>query len=114
MTPASLNVVGPVGLRQFHLEKVCEANAGHEHNYDHTTIVIRGRIRVQYSYVKDGKTVTGESKEFGQGESFVVLANVRHTIKALEPDTIYTCVFSHRDFDGLITQNYTGNPRAYT
>jgi quercetin dioxygenase-like cupin family protein len=110
---SDLAIIGPLGVRRFHLEKVCETNEGHKHNYDHVTLVIRGRIKVQYRYEKDGQVVEGETKEFGPGEHLVVKAEVFHTIKALEPDTVYNCVFSHRDFDGLVTQTYVGNDRAY-
>ncbi len=110
---SDVTLIGPVGLRQFHLGHACESNKGHEHNYDHTTIVIRGRVKVLYEYTKDGQTVTGESEEFGQGETIHIRAKVRHTLVALEDNTIYMCVFSHRDFDGIVTEVYTGNQAAY-
>lgn len=111
---SSLAIIGPIGYRKFTLEKVCESHAGHEHNYDHSTIVVKGSIKVIYSYIKDGELVEGESREFGAGEVVEIKAKVRHTIKALEPNTQYMCVFSHRDFDGLVTQKYIGNEAAYT
>jgi len=106
-------IIGPIGVRQFTLEKICEESVGHEHNYDHVTMVVRGRIRVKYSYLNGDQLVEGESREFGPGDDVLIKANVRHTIKALEPNTVYKCVFSHRDFDGLVTQNYVGNELAY-
>ena len=108
-----LAINGPIGYRQFALEKVCEVNEGHTHNYDHAMIVISGRLRVRYRYTVDGQTVEGDSREFAQGEIVTVKANVLHEIKALEPNTRYLCVFSHRDFDGLVTQTYVGNQAAY-
>lgn len=110
---AGLELVGPVGIRQIHLEKQCESHQGHQHNYDHTTVIIRGRVKVQYRYEKDGQTVEGESEEFGQGETIFIRKNVFHTIIALEDNTLYFCVFSHRDFDGIVTETYVGNQRAY-
>lgn len=106
-------LAGPVGIRQFHAEKACVTHQGHEHNYDHTTIVIRGRLRVHYSYEKDGQIVEGDTVEFGQGEMIHIKSRVRHTIQALEDDTVYICVFSHRDFDGIVCEKYVGNQRAY-
>ena len=108
-----LAIIGPIGVRRHVLEHVCEESQGHEHNYDHTTIVIRGRVKVTYSYPKDGEIVQGESREFEAGECIEIKANVHHTIKALEDNTVYLCVFSHRDFDGLVTQKYAGNASAY-
>ena len=110
---SELTVRGPVGVRRFHLAKTCQTNEGHKHNYDHVTIVIRGRVKVRYSYDHDGQRIDGESREFGAGEDFVVKAQVYHEVKALEPDTVYLCVFSHRDFDGVVSQQYTGNDLAY-
>ena len=112
----SLTIVGPVGIRPMHLAKACEANVGHEHNYDHTTIIIRGRVKVQYRYVKDGQEIEGETEEFGQGETIHIRAKVRHTITALEDSTVYYCVFSHRDFDGVVCERYEatlGNQAPY-
>jgi quercetin dioxygenase-like cupin family protein len=106
-------IVGPIGIRRFTLDSVCQESVGHEHNYDHVTIVISGRIRVKYRYVQDGKEIEGESREFGPGDPVTIKANVRHTIKALAPNTVYLCIFSHRDFEGLVTQTYVGNHEAY-
>lgn len=107
----SFEVVGPIQMRKFHLAKTCDADEGHQHHYDHALLVLRGRLKVSYRYEQDGKTVEGESREFGQGESLTVKADVFHTAKALEPDTLYACIFSHHDFDGQVVQTYTGNPR---
>lgn len=113
MSPCSLRLVGPVGIRGFHLEQACQAHEGHTHNYDHTTIVIAGRVKVTYRYERDGDLVEGETREFGPGEAIAIQADVHHTVKALEPGTHYLCVFSHRDFGGLVTQSYVGNQEAY-
>ena len=108
-----LAITGPIGYRKHFLEKTCQENQGHEHNYDHATIVISGKIKILYNYIKDGKLINGESKEFSIGEVIHIKANVKHTIKALEDNTMYMCIFSHRDFDGLVTQTYIGNASAY-
>ncbi len=110
MPVSDLSIVGPVGIREMTLPAVCEAHEGHTHNYDHATIVISGRVKVQY--VLPGGT-EGESREFGPGEAIAIKANVKHTLKALEENTKYLCVFSHRNFNGLVTQEYTGNQAAY-
>lgn len=107
------SIIGPIGTRDFVLDKICEESVGHEHNYDHITLVIRGRLRIKYSYTENDKLVEGESRDYSQGEKILIKANVRHTVKALEDNTLYTCIFSHRDFDGLVTQNYLGHGKAY-
>lgn len=107
----SVEVVGPLGIREFQLAKKCEANQGHRHNYDHATIVIRGALKVYSKTTEDGEEK--ESVVFREGARFTVLANVYHRIVALEDQTRYLCVFSHRDFEGLVTQEYMGNEEAY-
>lgn len=104
-------VAGPIAIRRFVLEHECQELQGHKHNYDHTTLVLRGSIRVSYSYQHEGKEVSG-SHDYSIGESFVVKAEVEHTIKSLEPNSMYACIFSHRDFDGNVVQNYIGNEAA--
>jgi quercetin dioxygenase-like cupin family protein len=106
-----LSILGPIGYRPFHLEKTCQENAGHQHNYDHVTYLLKGKVRVTYKYEQDGKEVTGE-REYEAPDRILVKADVHHTIKALTDDVVYDCVFSHRDFDGLVTQKYQ-NVRAY-
>lgn len=113
---SDLIIAGPVGIRPMHLDRACQQNVGHEHNYDHTTIVIRGRVKVLYSYMRDGQLIEGESEEYAAGETIEIRAKVRHTIIALENDTLYFCVFSHRDFNGVVCERYEaamGNQEAY-
>jgi quercetin dioxygenase-like cupin family protein len=104
---------GPIGYRQFTLEKVCQEMQGHKHNYDHTTFIFRGSVRVTASEMKDDKLVPTIEKEYHAGEFVSIPAELYHTIKALEPNTVWFCIYSHRDFDGLVTQRYIGNATAY-
>ena len=116
----ALAITGPVGYRRYHLENVCDAEHGHAHNYDHTTQILRGRILV-IAQEKTGDCPSTKEpvlrevnrQEYGWGEKVYIPAGLWHTIKALEPNTVYECLFSHRDFDGLITQRYVGNDTAY-
>jgi quercetin dioxygenase-like cupin family protein len=107
-----VEIIGPVGIRTLMLEKACQMGVGHAHNYDHTTFVFRGAIRVSYRYDKDGRIVEG-IREVQAGDHIAILAHVEHQIKALVDNTMYKCVFSHRDFEGLVTQDYHGHDEAY-
>lgn len=110
----SLALVGPIGIRRELLEKTCQEAVGHSHNYDHTTIVIRGRLQITYRQLQtDGTYVVIKTEEAAQGSAVFIAAEVHHTLKALDDNTQYMCVFSHRDFDGLVTQTYVGNAAAY-
>ncbi len=107
---------GPIGTRTFHLQKKCETSEGHQHNYDHVTLIIRGRLKVTYSYIRDGQKVEGESREFGPGDDVIIKAEVFHTLKAMEDDTVYRCIYSHRDFNGVVVEKYNSaacTPKAY-
>ena len=100
-----MEVLGPIAVRKFTLEKKCDVGELHEHNYDHTTVVFRGSIIVKV----DGQ----EHGPYEVGEHVVIKAGVKHEIKAQEDGTQYWCIFSHRDFDGTVIQNYVGNAAAY-
>lgn len=107
-----IEVLGPVGMRRFNIEKTCGANEGHTHNYDHVTFVQAGSLKAIWSETADGPKK--ESKVFKQGDMLLIKATIHHTIKAMEPNTRYACVFTHRDFDsGEAVQEYNGNPSAY-
>lgn len=133
------SIIGPVAIRREVLEKICQESVGHTHNYDHTTIVIRGRLKIIYHEgvpmtleereawvaerraegttdvldIPTHKWVEKDRKEYSAGAAVFIAADIRHTLKALDENTQYMCVFSHRDFDGLVTQDYVGNAKAY-
>ena len=94
--------LGPIAYRAFVLERTCEEDAGHSHNFDHVTFVNAGKVRVFFG---DGM-IEPECHDYAAGEFFLCKAEVHHRIKAMEPNTRYTCMFSHRDADGLVTQSY--------
>lgn len=98
-------ITGPVGYREFVLDKACDSHRGHVHHYDHATFIHRGRVRIEA-----GDT----AREYAAGQWVDIPANLSHTIVALEDHTVYFCIFSHRDFDGIVAQAFTGNEEAYT
>lgn len=102
MQKPAAEIIGPLTIRRFQLNHVCESHVGHEHEYDHDTIVIRGRVQVTENGVLHTHT-------YGPGAVIFIAAGRSHTIKALEPSE-YLCVFSHRDFDGRVSQRYLGHP----
>jgi quercetin dioxygenase-like cupin family protein len=111
---SDLVIIGPLGIRKFGIEKVCQSHSRHCHPYDHVTIIMRGRVKVAYKYDENGKSVEGESREFVAGEYIHIKAGVEHVIKAMEANTKYLCVFSHRDFEGQVVQEYNANDLSYS
>jgi quercetin dioxygenase-like cupin family protein len=104
--------VGPVGIRRFTLGAACQEHRGHTHNYDHVTVVERGSVRV-FTREAEGGPEKEWPKVYRAGQWFVVKRDLYHRIKALEPGTAYSCMYWHRDHDGLVVETYEGNDAAY-
>lgn len=90
--------------------KLGERCGDHVHNFDHTTFVVKGSVHVKAKH-PDG---TVEEKDFDAISWFLVKAETRHEITALEDDTLFVCVYCHRDPQGRITQEVTGWEPAYS
>lgn len=82
---------------------------GHKHNFDHTTIVFKGSVKVKATY-PDGSTREGT---FAAPDHFLVRKDVEHEIEFLEDNTEFWCVYSHRTPQGTITEVRTGWDEAY-
>lgn len=82
---------------------------GHEHNFDHTSIVFTGAVSV-VATGPDGQVKKGE---FRAPAHFLVRADWTHKITALADDTTFWCVYAHRTPQGDVVQHYTGWPEAY-
>lgn len=97
---------GPIAFREFTIEGICKLSENHKHNYDHVTIIINGQVSIKIEGVE-------EVKEYGPGDIISVPANQLHILKALTNYVRYHCIFSHRDFGGLVSQEYQGNNASY-
>ena len=109
---SGFNILGPFQIREFTLAKECEASEGHQHHYDHVTVGIAGRVQVTAKWKEGDQWIEDAPRVFLPGQFFNVKAEVFHTLKALDAGTKYVCMFSHRDFDGQIVQEYNGNDFA--
>ena len=76
----------------------------HKHTFDHTTIVFTGSVHVKRT--NEDNSITEE--DFKAPSHFLVKAGLEHEITALEDDTTYWCVYSHRDAQGKVVQQYDG------
>lgn len=77
---------------------------GHKHNFDHTTIIFKGSIKI---------VTPTRSVVFTAPDHVLIKKEVEHEILILEDDTTYWCVFSHRDENGEVVQEPNGNIDAY-
>jgi len=102
-------ISGNVFIRPNRLDKVGDRTAGHTHNFDHTTIVFSGAVHVRAT-LQSGVVI---EKDFAAPSHFLVKADVKHEITATQPETVFWCVYAHRDPQGRVTQQTTGWPDAY-
>jgi hypothetical protein len=98
-----LGYFGNIWVRQHNLEKIGDTNdGGHVHYFDHVTLLVRGKLRVD---VVDTITNQERSKEF-EGPTFMIIRkDHKHKITALTDDVQYYCVFALRDIDGNVTDS---------
>jgi hypothetical protein len=92
MENIELGYFGNIWVKQNVLEQAGEAFDGHEHKFDHVTLLVSGKVSVQ---IKDNTP-----KEFTAPTFIVIRKEHQHKITALEDNTIYYCVYALRDLDG--------------
>jgi quercetin dioxygenase-like cupin family protein len=83
-----MSCVKNLWTRQMYFAKAGDANEGHIHNYDHTTLLAYGSVRVHV----DGKTT-----DFKAPQMIYIQAGKSHHIEALEDGTVAYCVHALRD-----------------
>lgn len=110
---------GNMFVRPNFLRKKGWMCGNHTHNFDHMTLVMRGSVHITATF-PDGKVIEKDfyapNSEGWTEESdswFLVKAEVKHQIIALEDDTVFYCCYSHRDPQGRISIEKTGWGPAY-
>jgi hypothetical protein len=81
---------------------------GHTHNFDHTTIIFTGPVRIKAT--KPGEP-TWEKTFIGPAH-VLIKADWMHEITALD-DAEFWCVYAHRTPQGDVVQEATGFEDAY-
>lgn len=100
---------GNIFIRRNRLSDVGDRVMGHKHKFDHTTFIIKGAVHV-VATLPDGRVI---ERDFEAGEHFLTRADVLHEITATLPNTVFNCVYSHRDPQGRIVQTFNGWTEAY-
>lgn len=103
-------VSGNVFIRKNGGLKKGDVCGGHTHNFDHTTIVFTGAVHVK-ALTPDGRVI---EQDFAAPSHFLVKAEVRHEITALEDGTEFWCVYSHRTPQGEVILDHIGWSEAYS
>jgi hypothetical protein len=103
-----LGYFGNIWVRQNVLPKIGDQNIGHKHYFDHVSLLAKGKVRVE---------VEGhEPKEFTAPTFIVIRKEHNHKFTALEPNTLWYCVFALRDVNGEVVDDIYGeqhDPMAY-
>jgi hypothetical protein len=105
---------GNIFLRRVQLAKAGDVLHGHTHNFDHTTFVVRGAVRVVATC--EGGCMKPKVQDFGEGQEFrhfLVQKHWTHEITALTDDVEFYCIYSHRTPQGDVVQDATGWREAY-
>lgn len=82
--------VSNIWLRQMVFKNKGDANEGHEHNYDHVTLLTTGSVRVH---------VDNKTSDFTAPQIIYIKQGKSHFIEALEDNTVAFCVHALRDKD---------------
>ena len=117
-------VSGNIFVREMAFEKAGDSHVGHSHNFDHTTYVVRGAIKIEQLQVVvpavlDADGIETTPAEFGvirtiekkasQGHNWVlILAKAYHRLTALEDNSMGHCIYSHRSAQGEVVQQWEG------
>lgn len=88
--------------------KTGETTVGHKHFFDHTTIFYTGEWHVK-GVCPDGRII---EKDFIAPAHCLIKKDVEHTITC-KKDGQYWCVYSHRNPQGEIVQDYDGWGTSY-
>jgi hypothetical protein len=111
-------VSGNIFIREMDFEAVGGVVNGHTHNFDHTTYIVRGTVKIESFKLKEGadpdleeswvplKTVI---KKASDGHNWVLIkAECKHKLTQLEPNSMGHCIYSHRTPQGDVVQDWDG------
>lgn len=104
-------VSGNIFIRPNLMAKAGDMVEGHDHTFDHTTIVFRGSFLLRK---KDADGVILDERTLTAPCSVLVLKDVWHEFTALEDHSEFWCVYAHRDpQSGEVVQDQNGYYGAY-
>jgi quercetin dioxygenase-like cupin family protein len=96
MSSHELGFFGNIWVRQNVLQKAGDRHGGHKHEFDHVSLLTKGKVRVE---------VEGyQPKEFTAPTFIIIKKEHAHDFVALEDDVNWYCVFALRDLDGQVVE----------
>jgi quercetin dioxygenase-like cupin family protein len=85
-----LGCVANLFSRMMHFAKAGDIEMGHTHQFDHLTLLAKGKLKV---------TVEGTASEFTAPHMIYIHKDKRHELQALTDDTVAYCIHALRDKD---------------
>lgn len=110
----AIYVSGNIHIREMFFALAGVVVEGHAHNFDHTTYVIRGAVKIE-RLDADGNVVQIVTKKASDGQNWVLIkAGVLHRLTAMEDNSMGHCISSHRDPEtGEVIADFNGWDEAY-
>lgn len=87
-----IGCVANVFSRMMHFKNAGDVEQGHAHQFDHLTLLAKGKLRV---------TVEGQVTDFTAPHMIYIRADKQHELVALTDDTVAYCIHALRDGDGV-------------
>lgn len=106
-------ISGNIYIREGVLAKKGDFVDGHTHNFDHTTYIAHGSIKVEQLDDK-GNVLKEAVKSSSTTKNWVLIKkDVVHRLTAMEDNSIYHCIYSHRTPQGDVVEEYDGWQSSY-
>jgi hypothetical protein len=86
----AIGCVANLWSRQMHFQKAGDIEHGHTHQFDHLTLLAKGKLRV---------TVNGKASHFAAPCMIYIHKDHEHELVALEDDTVAYCIHALRTAD---------------
>jgi quercetin dioxygenase-like cupin family protein len=86
----SIGCVANLFSRMMHFVKAGDIEHGHTHQFDHLTLLAKGKLKV---------TVDGVSSEFTAPHMIYIHKDKVHELEALTDETVAYCIHALRDKD---------------
>lgn len=104
--------VSNVFCRLMHFLNVGDVEQGHQHTYDHATLVSAGSVMVD---VLDDNNEVVSSKVFNAPNMVFIHKDKLHRLTALENNTVCSCIHAIRDIEGeILSPNFLIEPLVST
>ena len=85
-----LSLISNLWIKLMMFENAGDVNDGHQHVFEHPTLLVRGKMEVD---IEGNKTI------FEAPHIIFIARETVHTLTALEPGTVAACIHAIRDGD---------------